>query len=115
MKATLPFPPSANRYWRFPRGLGYPLVSAEARQYKREAALEAVRQGMTPLDGHVQVRIYAYRPSKRGDLDNMIKVVLDSLKGIAWRDDDQIVFLTAARLEGKANPRLEIEVMEADQ
>lgn len=110
---TLPFPPSTNRYWRFPRGLGYPLVSREAREYKIEAARLAIKQGIKPIDGDVQVRIYAFRPSKRGDLDNMLKVVLDSLKGIAWHDDKQIVFMVAARFEDKGNPRLEIEVSEA--
>jgi len=110
---TLPFPPSTNRYWRFPRGLGYPLVSREARQYKIEAARLAIKQGIKPTDGNLKVRIDVFRPAKRGDLDNMLKVVLDSLKGIAWRDDSQIVFLTAERFEDKENPRLEIEVSEA--
>ena len=106
---TLPFPPSANRYWRFPRGLGYPLVSRDARAYKKLAAAKALQQGITPIDGDVQVRIYAFRPSRRGDIDNMLKVALDSLKGIAWKDDSQISFLTVVRFEDKANPRLEIE------
>ena len=106
---TIPFPPSANRYWRFPRGLGYPLVSREARSYKKLAAAKAIQQGVKLIDGDIQVRIYAFRPSKRGDIDNMLKVSLDSLKGIAWKDDSQISFLTVARFEDKANPRLEIE------
>jgi len=97
VKITLPFP-------------GYPLVSAEARKYKVEAAWEAKRQGMKPLSGPVSVRIFAYRPAKRGDLDNMLKVALDALKGIAWADDEQIEVIGAARFEDKANPRLEIQV-----
>lgn len=73
----------------------------------------AIQQGMKQIDGDVWVRIFAFRPAKRGDLDNMLKVVLDSLKGIAWQDDSQIVLLTASRYEDKNNPRLEIDVMEA--
>ncbi len=113
MKITLPFPPSSNRYWRFPRGLGYPILSMEAREYKKKAARSAIAQGMKPIFGPVQVRIFAYRPAKRGDLDNMLKIALDSLKGIAWEDDKQIVFLAAGRFEDNKNPRLEIDVLEA--
>ena len=112
MKFTLPFPPSSNRYWRFPRGLGYPIVSREARSYKKEAAALAIQQGVHPIFGPVQVRVFAYRPSKRGDLDNMLKIVFDSLKGIAWIDDSQITFLAAGRFDDKENPRIEIDVME---
>ena len=31
------------------------------------------------------------------DIDNVIKAVLDALNGIAWRDDAQVVNLTATR------------------
>jgi Holliday junction resolvase RusA-like endonuclease len=65
---------------------------------------------MKPLSGPVSVKIVAHRPAKRGDLDNMLKVALDALKGIAWEDDEQIEVLTAARFEDKENPRLEIRV-----
>jgi len=31
------------------------------------------------------------------DIDNVIKAVLDALNGIAWRDDSQVVTITASR------------------
>lgn len=34
----------------------------------------------------------------RGDLDNYLKTCLDSLNGIAWDDDRQVVKITAVKL-----------------
>ena len=38
------------------------------------------------------------RHTKKPDIDNMIKSVLDALNGVAWVDDSQIVRLTAMKL-----------------
>lgn len=110
MKFTLPYPPSVNRYWRFPRALGRPILSAEARAYKANAGLEARVQGVTPLAGPVSVQINVFRPQRRGDLDNTAKVALDALNGIAWEDDEQIVHLELDRFDDKARPRLEVTI-----
>lgn len=102
LKFTLPYPPSANRYWRH---VGRKvLVSEEARLYRDEVAL-ATRQ-LRPMAGQVRVRLDVYRPQKRGDLDNTAKVLLDSLKGIAFTDDSQIVELHMTRNDDKDDPRV---------
>lgn len=41
----------------------------------------------------------AFKPT-RPDLDNLIKCVLDSSNGILWRDDGQVVFITASKRWG---------------
>ncbi len=110
MNFTLPYPPSLNRYWRVPRALGRPILSAQARAYKISAGLEARRQGVKPLAGPVAVTIEVFRPQRRGDLDNTAKVALDALNGIAWADDDQIVRLELIRFDDKLNPRLLVTV-----
>ena len=71
---TIPYPPSANRYWRMARGHIH--KSNEARAYQNMAALTARIAGVKPLDGFVGVTIEVFRPAKRGDLDNLIKVLL---------------------------------------
>jgi len=38
------------------------------------------------------------KASLRGDLDNYVKTVLDGLNGIAWKDDSQVVKITAVKL-----------------
>ncbi len=60
--------------------------------------------------GPVSVNVRVYRPARRGDLDNCLKVLLDALKGIAFVDDSQVVHIHARRYEDKANPRAEVTV-----
>jgi crossover junction endodeoxyribonuclease RusA len=106
---TLPYPPSANRYWRNVKGRM--VLSADARQYKHDAALYARDQRVTePATGPLAVALVFYRPRKSGDLDNRIKVCLDALNGIAWSDDDQVVELHAYRRDDKAEPRVTVSV-----
>jgi Holliday junction resolvase RusA-like endonuclease len=33
----------------------------------------------------------------RGDIDNYIKTILDGLNGVAWKDDSQVVKVTAIK------------------
>lgn len=46
-------------------------------------------------------------PSRKPDIDNIAKVVLDALNGVAYRDDVQVVELLM-RKQYSENPRLEI-------
>ena len=110
MTVILPYPPSANRYWRVVNGR--PIVSKAAREYKIEAGWKAKAQGQQIMVGPVSVTIAVYRPQKRGDLDNLLKVILDALNGIAYDDDAQIVEIKARRFDDKSNPRVEIDVIE---
>jgi Holliday junction resolvase RusA-like endonuclease len=48
-------------------------------------------------------------PCKKPDIDNVIKIIADSLNGIAYKDDTQIVKLTAHKLYSD-NPRVEIKL-----
>lgn len=113
MKLTLPYPPSVNRYWRMVRGMM--ILSAEARDYKKDVsaiALDGICRHQKPLLGPVAVSIAVYRPRKSGDLDNTLKAVLDSIKGIAYVDDSQVEYIQAFRYDDKENPRVEIEIKE---
>ena len=113
MILTLPYPPTANRYWRVWRGRA--VKSTEARAYQELVRKLCRVQGARgePFAGPVEVVISVYRPRKRGDLDNTLKVALDALKGIAFVDDEQIVGIDARRADDKVNPRLVVTVKEA--
>ena len=37
------------------------------------------------------------RPTKKPDIDNIVKVVADALNGVAYKDDTQIVFVAAKK------------------
>lgn len=105
---TLPYPPSANRYWRNVNGRM--VVSANARAYKTEVGWTVKGKVKEPLSGDVCVKVSIFRPRRSGDLDNTLKVLLDSLKGIVFFDDEQVVEIRANRFEDKANPRAEVRV-----
>ncbi len=101
-RIPLPYPISANRYWRIARNRLY--RSKEAEDFKRFASVSAKYARQVLEAGHVAVDI-VLRPKlnvdgkaskTRLDLDNAIKVALDALNGIAWHDDKQVVSITAS-------------------
>lgn len=49
------------------------------------------------------------RPTKRPDLDNIAKTILDALNGLAWKDDSQVVSLTISKHWSDA-PRVQVEI-----
>lgn len=118
---TLPYPISANRYWRPVRiGAHITIVpTSEAKAYRKEVAKLCAEQGVTRvLAGRVAVDVllYPHRPqdwAKRQrihgatwddtvqclDVDNVNKVLLDSLKGVAIDDDKWVRRLATERME----------------
>jgi len=131
---VLPYPLSANRYWRtyMPKGFKAPVtvLSAEAKAYKAEVcrlAREAeIRQ---PMPGRVAVSyvLYPKRPqdwSKRAakdpagwddgvlciDLDNAQKVLFDALKGVVIDDDKWVRRIEAERAEPDGEARLVVTI-----
>jgi crossover junction endodeoxyribonuclease RusA len=108
MKLTLPMPPSANVYWRYNKGKVH--VSSEAKQYKTLVGWLVLEAGIRePTLVDVVVTIHVYRERKAGDLDNRIKILLDSLRGIVYRDDSQVTEIHAYRHDDKHAPRVEVE------
>jgi len=118
VKLTLPYPVSANRYWRsyVPKGWTRPVVvvSPEAKAYKERAGWIAKAAGLrNPVAGLVEVRLKLFPRDKRLlDIDNAIKVAIDALAGIAYVNDKQVNKVSAERCNPDGNPRLEVEVLE---
>ena len=109
---VLPFPPLANRYWR--KWRNRMVVSDEARAYRLSALVRAKTQGvrLIPKQTRVSVSLTFYRQARRGDLDGALKVLLDSLQGVAFENDSQIAELHALQLEDPTNPRVHVTVTE---
>ena len=118
---TLPYPISANRYWR-PLNLGKHISivpTKEAKQYREQVGWIARGAGARqPLQGRIAVdlKLYPHRPQdwktrqrKLGaawddsvqciDLTNAEKVLMDALNGVAFEDDKQVRRYTAERME----------------
>lgn len=107
---TLPLPPSHNHYWRCV-DRGTVKVSREGRAFKERCAFLAAAQHQgEPLEGDVGIYVGFYFESRRGDLDNKIKPLLDALQGTCYGNDRQITRIVAERRIDKDNPRCEVQV-----
>lgn len=47
-------------------------------------------------------------PTKRPDLDNIVKAIKDGANGVTWKDDSQVIDVRASKRYG--TPRVEVEV-----
>lgn len=133
---TLPYPISANRYWRtfMPKGFKAPVttLSSEAKAYKEQVGWLVKAAGIrAPITGRVAVSyvLYPNRPQdwqKRMrtlgpawddgvqciDLDNAQKVLFDSLKNLAFEDDKFIRRIQAERAEPDGEARVVVTITE---
>jgi crossover junction endodeoxyribonuclease RusA len=137
LTVTLPYPISANRYWRT-RVIAVPgkpaivstYVSTEAKTYKSEVQWLCRAAGIrTPLAGRIAIAytLYPKRPQdyktrqrKLGDawqdtvqcidLDNAQKVLLDALKGVAFDDDVWVRKIMAERAEPDGDGRIVVTI-----
>lgn len=131
---TLPYPVSANVYWRsfVPRGAKRAIVtlSDEAKSYKLAVATIARAAGIrAPIAGRVlvQIELYPSRPqdwAKRArikpqtwdddvrciDLDNAHKVLFDALKGVALEDDRWVRRIESERMEPDGEARVVVRI-----
>jgi crossover junction endodeoxyribonuclease RusA len=129
---TLPYPLSANRYWR-PVKLGAHISivpTKEAKAFRADIAARCRVQGVrTPLAGrvHVDVKLYPARPQdwqrrqrvdgpawddtvRCIDIDNANKVLLDALKDVAIEDDKWVRRLTSERMEPDGEARVVVTI-----
>ncbi len=51
-------------------------------------------------------------PTKKPDIDNVAKIILDSLNGVAFKDDTQVVKLSMTKKYTESVERVEFEVKE---
>lgn len=94
------------------------------KNYQTEAAWVAKRAGLSPREGPVALFIRAYVSAgklhregdpvtKRPDCDNIQKIVMDGLTGVAYFDDAQVYFCEVTKRYSK-DPRVEVEVWYGD-
>lgn len=135
---VLPYPISANRYWRsfVPRGKrrAVTVVSDEAKAYKEAVAQIAAAAGIRqPITGRVAIHLdlYPHRPQdwqRRArkdphawddtvqciDLDNARKVIYDAMRGIVIVDDRFVRQDSAERHIPDGEGRVVVTVTEAN-
>lgn len=131
MIIALPYPISANKYWR-PVRIGPRITivpTKDAKAYKAEVAAIFRLAGVQPIAGRVRIHIdlYPHRPldwqrrmRKEGaawddtvqclDIDNARKVLYDAFKGVVIADDKWIWQDSAQRREPDGEARVVVTI-----
>ncbi len=102
--------PSVNHYWK---GSGrHRYISPEGRAFKQQVARQAKYNNFQLLDGDVEVTIDWFKKGQqRGDLDNILKVILDSLNGVSYQDDKQVKSIIAKMWERSGMDGVKIRIL----
>ena len=116
-KIEIPGKPMGKQRPKFGKGFTY--TPKETVNYENYVKLIFMKKyGQPNLTGQIEACIKVYfdipkstskikktemllnkiRPAKKPDCDNIAKIILDSLNGIAYKDDKQVVSLTIEKL-----------------
>ena len=108
-------PISTNSLYRSHCRFGYPTVymtanGAALKESYQWQARSSWKSSMIEDEVHLNIKLFFGKKNKV-DIDNFHKICLDSLTGIVWKDDSQIVKMTVIKGYDKKNPRIEIEIL----
>lgn len=67
----------------------------------------------TRKDAYMQMMAGTIKPTKRPDLDNYMKQVMDALNGVVYLDDSQIVEVEASKIYA-AEPRIRVIIFDVN-
>ena len=115
---NLPWPPSVNHLYGLNRKYGTRYLSQKGRDYHllvRHRVNDQVSWSKRPLTQRLHLDIYCYPPDdwRRRDLDNILKVMLDSLEHCkVFEDDGQIDRMLVERRTPQAHARVDIRIKE---
>jgi len=122
MELKLPYPVSANRYWktRAVKNFAQTYLSKEAKDYRRQVI--RIAADFRVVQGDVSIGlVLAPRLTKKNeaskvliDLDNSIKVTLDALIGVVYVDDKQVKRITAEYGQPEEGGALYVTVREME-
>lgn len=110
-----PLPLQRPRVFKDSRGQSRAVTPARSREYRyavQAAAKAAIKaQGWKKTDRPVRLTVAIYRSSAReADLTNILKAIEDSINGLVWDDDSQVVEIAATKEVRCQNPRAEVEI-----
>lgn len=91
---------------------GRPYLQDWAREWKRTVGniAAAAKPSGWPMDAKYSVEIRSWFQTNASDVDGPVKLVLDALKGIAWRDDRQVFHSPPWKAVDPVAPRLEVTI-----
>ncbi len=122
IELTLPYPPSANRYYRYVNGRV--LISKEGRAYRDKVSLHVIQQLPEEMlfqhppafKAKLWVEIDAHPPDRRRrDIDNLHKPLLDAMENAGvYRDDSQIKRLRTDMCERVKGGKVVVRIKEME-
>lgn len=104
-------PVSTNVVYRRHGNIMY--MSKDGKDLKSSYILQVKNQWkQSIITGDVEIEISLFFPDmRRRDIDNWHKLLLDSMTGICYYDDSQIIKMTTTKKIDKNNPRVEIIIL----
>ena len=88
----IPFPPSANSYFRGGNGQRGYFIPKEVKAFRSEVAKIALAERIKPLVGRLSLEIQLFGPNRRKfDIDNRVKAVADALQHAGCFADDEAI------------------------
>ena len=128
MQFTIPGKPKGKTRPRFARGGKNTYTDRGTAEYEKKVA-ESYLEAGGKLEAYSGIRIKAYylipqktrkdiveamlsgqlKPTKKPDLDNVLKIIMDGLTGVAFEDDNQICQVYMEKVYGE-EPRVEVEL-----
>jgi crossover junction endodeoxyribonuclease RusA len=111
---ALPYPPSANRYWR--KWRNRMVISEEGRAYRARIIRMNILGWLKlkTLAGEVEIDFFTSPPDKRKrDIDNLEKCLFDSLQHAGlYFNDNQICRFQVIRKSPVKNGRIDLFISE---
>lgn len=87
--------------------------SPTLRAYEDRFYMQCHKYRNKNIEGYFEFHLKVFYPSMRSDLDNSLKVILDSLQKIkAIKNDNKAVKIVAEKFIDKSNPRIEFSIKE---
>tara|TARA_R100001443_G_scaffold114141_1_gene129686 strand:- start:1011 stop:1370 length:360 start_codon:yes stop_codon:yes gene_type:complete len=103
--------PSKSNQYRIARGRMY--KSKELKVYEDSFAMQCKEYENLMIEGHFRIKLKVFYPSRRSDLDNALKVILDCCQhSKIIKNDNRCIEIIAYKEIDKEQPRIEFEIEE---
>lgn len=103
-------PVSVNQRYTISRGRN--ILSNKYREAKEAIEWEVKSQWQKDIiKDEVCVNVLLHLKDKRTDIDAFVKLLLDSMSKIVYKDDLQVTELHVFKMYDKSNPRIEVQIL----
>ncbi|SMB97818.1 crossover junction endodeoxyribonuclease RusA [Thermanaeromonas toyohensis ToBE] len=107
--------PKARHQVRLYRGGVITYTPAKTREFEKAVRVYALKHRIKKQDGELAV-IVTFYTNGPGDVDNLLKSLLDGLNGVAWEDDRQVKAVVGIKLEcKKGEERTEVTIRRMEE